>query len=225
MRCIAIDDEPLALAIIEQYCSRRGGITLETYSDPLRGVERIEQSLPDLVFLDIEMGTSNGVEIARALPKGVRVIFTTAYAQFAIDGFDLNAVDFLHKPFSYTRFERAIEKAEQSLVQSGANEQITVKAEYQNININLDSIVYIESMDNYVRLHMLNQKPLLSQMSLKSIEEMLPAERFSRVHKSFIVARSFIASYSRSVVTLKIGSQIPIGRTYQGDFQTWIASM
>lgn len=110
MKCIAIDDEPVALSIIRQFCQRSGDIELTTYTDPVEGLQRVKDVRPDLVFLDIEMGGINGIDVARQLPAGVFLVFTTAYAEFAVDGFDLDAVDFLHKPFSYSRFERAVEK-------------------------------------------------------------------------------------------------------------------
>lgn len=224
MHCVAIDDEPMALAIIEEYCSRHAGIQLRTFTDPCQGLQHINETLPDLLFLDIEMGTTNGVELARALPEGVKVIFTTAYAQFAIDGFEVNAVDFLHKPFSFTRFERALAKAERAISreEQSAEEEITLKIEYQSVRIALAKISHIESMDNYIKVHIDNSRTQLSQMSLKSIEDMLPAERFLRVHKSFIVARNWVSSYTRSTIKLRSGEQIPIGRTYQGVFRQWI---
>lgn len=104
LRCIAIDDEPMALLIIEQFCRRKGGIELTTFSEPTIGLEEIRMKEPDLVFLDIHMNSINGLEIADTLPEKCCFIFTTAYAQYALEGFNLDAVDFLHKPFSYERF-------------------------------------------------------------------------------------------------------------------------
>ena len=109
--CIAIDDEPLALLVITQFCERFGGLELTTFSEPLVGLEEIRRRKPDLVFLDIEMNSISGLDIARDLPKECCFIFTTAHAQYALNGFELDAVDFLHKPFAYERFEKAVEKA------------------------------------------------------------------------------------------------------------------
>ncbi len=109
--CIAIDDEPMALLVVEQFCRRKGGMELTTFSEPRVGLEEICRRKPDLVFLDIQMNSLNGLEIADRLPRECCFIFTTAYAEYALDGFDLDAVDFLHKPFSYERFEVAVEKA------------------------------------------------------------------------------------------------------------------
>ena len=107
LTCIAIDDEPIALLIISQFCERKGGLELTTFSEPLTGLREIARRKPDLVFLDIEMNSTNGLDIAHALPPESCLIFTTAHAQYALDGFDLDAVDFLHKPFAYERFEKA----------------------------------------------------------------------------------------------------------------------
>lgn len=202
MKCIAIDDEPMALNIIAQFCKRMGDMELSTYTNPLVGWEQVKRTRPDIVFLDIEMGGVNGVELARELPAGVFLIFTTAYAQFAVDGFELNAVDFLHKPFSYMRFEKAVQKAVRlrSLLNMAETpvmneEEITVKVEYKNVKIKLSTILYIEAVNNYVRFHIVDARPILSQMSMKNIMDLLPADKFIRVHKSFIVPRHRIASY------------------------------
>ncbi len=225
IRCIAIDDEPIALSIITQYCQRHGEMELCTYTNPIEGMAEMRRAMPDLLFLDIEMGGVNGVELARTIPDGVNLIFTTAYAQFAIDGFELNAVDYLHKPFSYTRFERAIERVAQriEISKQSENEEITLKVEYQNVRIKRGAIEYIEAMDNYIKVNLSSSKTILSQMSMKSVEEMLPHTHFARVHKSFIVSRSAISSYSRTQICLKReNSAIPIGRTYQAEFAEWI---
>ena len=110
MKCIAIDDEPVALSIIEQFCKRCGDLEVTSYTDPITGLEKVKSIKPDIVFLDIEMGGINGIDVARELPPGIYLIFTTAYAEYAVDGFELNAIDYLHKPFSYSRFEKAIER-------------------------------------------------------------------------------------------------------------------
>lgn len=222
MKCIAIDDEPMALNIIAQFCKRMGDMELSTYTNPLAGWEQVKRTRPNIVFLDIEMGGVNGVELARELPAGVFLIFTTAYAQFAVDGFELNAVDFLHKPFSYMRFEKAVQKAVRlrSLLNMAETpvmneEEITVKVEYKNVKIKLSTILYIEAVNNYVRFHIVDARPILSQMSMKSIMDLLPADKFIRVHKSFIVPRHRIASYSRTQVVLyNQDITIPVGRAY-----------
>lgn len=223
MRIIAIDDEPIALSIIERYCERRGGIELETFSKPLVGMQRIRECPPDIVLLDIEMNGTSGIELAKQLPASCCLIFTTAYAHYAMDGFEVNAVDFLHKPYFYERFERALQKAQQwlhmhDLLRSSesASRQIVLKSEYRNVSVPIDSILYVESIDNYVRVHLADGSSVLSKMALRTIEEQLPQEEFVRIHRSYLVARCRISSFSRSEVTLsKDGKVLPIGRKYK----------
>lgn len=154
LKCIAIDDEPMALLVIEQFCQRKGGIELTTFSEPIIGLEEIRHNEPDLVFLDIQMNSINGLEIADTLPEKCCFIFTTAYAQYALEGFNLDAVDFLHKPFSYERFEVALEKARRRIEsrRHPIPEYLTVKQEYNNVNIPLSDILYIEALGNYVKI-------------------------------------------------------------------------
>lgn len=223
IRCIAIDDEPMALLVIEQFCRRRGGLSLETFSEPHVGLEAIRRTSPDLVFLDIRMNGINGLDIAHALPKGCCLIFTTAYAQYALDGFDLDAVDFLHKPFAYERFVRAVDKALSRLdarVRSDSAEVVTLKQEYSNVVIPVEEILYLEAMENYTKVYRRNGKYILSRTGLKRAAELLPADRFLRVHKSYVVAMSQVAEYSHAQLHLKESPVIiPIGRTYAEAFQ------
>lgn len=227
MKCIAIDDEPVALSIIEQFCKRCGDMDIISFTDPVTGLEKIKGSKPDIVFLDIEMGGINGIDVAKELPSGIFLIFTTAYAEYAVDGFELNAIDYLHKPFSFNRFEKAIEKVRrmkklESLSAAPVlkeEEEITLKVEYKNVKIKIASIEYIEAMDNYIKVFLTDEKPVLSQTSMKSIMEMLPADRFMRVHKSYIVPLHKVANYTRRQLTLYHRSvEIPIGRVYADDF-------
>lgn len=222
MKVIAIDDEPIALSIIGQYCERRGGIDLETYNAPHIGMNRINEWRPDVVLLDIEMNGVSGLELARQIPSSCCLIFTTAYAQYALDGFEVNAVDFLHKPYFYERFDRAIEKAEQWLqmhdllrASESAGRQIILKSDYKNVTLPIDSILYIESIDNYVKVHLADGTSVLSKIPLRSVEEMLPQSEFIRIHRSFLVARKRIANFTRSEITLaKNGKTLPIGKKY-----------
>ncbi|HBL70810.1 LytTR family DNA-binding domain-containing protein [uncultured Alistipes sp.] len=218
IRCIAIDDEPMALLVIEQFCRRKGGLSLETFSEPHVGLETIRRTRPELVFLDIRMNGMDGLEVAQALPKGCCLIFTTAYAQYALDGFDLDAVDFLHKPFAYERFVRAVDKALRRIearAKSDRTETVTLKQEYNNVVIPVNEILYLEAMENYTKVHRRNGRYILSRNSLKRTAELLPADQFLRVHKSYVVALSQVAEYSHVQLRLKESSVIiPIGRTY-----------
>lgn len=225
MKCIAIDDEPIALSIIGRYCEQRGGVELETYSSPRLGMQRVREWMPDIVFLDIEMNGTSGIELARQLPPSCCLIFTTAYAHYALDGFEVNAVDFLHKPYFYERFNRAMQKAEQWLrmndllhVSESATRRLILKSEYKNVTVFVDTILYIESIDNYVKVHLADGTSVLSKISLRAVEEQLPQGEFIRIHRSFLVPHSRITSFSRSEVVLgKNGKTFPIGKKYLDD--------
>lgn len=206
MRCIAIDDEPIALNIISEFARRMGNISVETFTNPLKALEEIRRSKPDIVFIDIEMKGMNGLELARIISSDVMFIFTTAYAQFALDGFELNAIDFLHKPFSFNRFEVAVSKAIrqkdlQERARHAEEDFFIVKSEYKNIKIHLN-----------------HERPVMTQMSMKNIEEILPESTFIRVHKSFIVNKTAIISFTKNDITLAGNHTIPIGRAYSANF-------
>ena len=223
MKVLAVDDEAIALNIIERYCERRGGIVLETYNKPRIALQRIREWLPDIVLLDIELNGTSGIDLARELPQSCCLIFTTAYAHYALDGFEVNAVDFLHKPFFYERFDRALQKAEEWLLMhdllrtcESSARQFILKSEYRNVSISIDMILYIESINNYVKVHLADGTAVLSKMPLSRIEEKLPQGEFIRIHRSYLVPRCRIFSFSRSEVTLaKDGISLPIGKKYQ----------
>lgn len=222
MKCIAIDDEPMALEILRRFCQRHGHLELQTFTNPVAGIRQVKKEKPDILFLDVEMGTLNGVELAKELPPGVSLIFTTAYAQYAVDGFELNAVDFLCKPFSFSRFEKAVHKvAKQQTLQEmaaqpvfKADEIIALKVNYKNRSVKIGDIVYIEAMNNYIRIHLVDKKVVMAQMTMKGIQSLLPVDKFVRVHKSFIVPTYRISSYTSRQVILYDGTEIPIGRSY-----------
>lgn len=222
-KCIAIDDEPLALRVISEFCKRRGDLELRTFDDPMLGAQAIEREQPDIIFLDIEMNDVSGLDIAKSIPKHSILIFSTAFAEYAVDGFDLNATDFLHKPFAYSRFTQAIERAIESIetrkraeVNGDTAPKIVVKSDYKNITIYLKDILYFESMENYVKIYTVNNEVIMTIATLKSISCQLPDSDFIRVHKSYIVARSKIKSFDSKVLTLKhlAGVKLPIGRSY-----------
>lgn len=224
IKCIAIDDEPIALSIIREHCKRFGDLDLECFTSPIEGMERINSVKPDIVFLDIEMNSHNGVELAQQLPPGCCLIFTTAYAQYALEGFNLDAVDFLHKPIFYPRFEKAIRKAlkwiDHNATTGSGRSTLTLKVEHKNVVIDIDDINYIEAMDNYVKVFRKTQPMVLSQITMKEMEAMLPTERFSRLHRSFIVNLDAIDKFSnRQVFIRNMDRPIPVGRKYTESFR------
>lgn len=217
IRCVAIDDEPLALDVIEKFCQRMGGVQLSVFSDPAKGLEVIRRDRPAIVFLDIEMENVSGLAIASQLPPETCFIFTTAYPDYAVKGFELDAVDYLHKPFAYDRFVKAFAKAMRRIGANRADETpqtITVKREYNNVTIPLSEILYIEAMEGYVKIYRDSGECVVSRVILKNIGSQLPEKDFLRIHRSFIVRKSKVSSFNRKEVTLANGKSIPVGRLY-----------
>ena len=217
--CIAIDDEPLALSIIARFCERRGGMELTTFSDPEQGLEAILRTRPQLVFLDIQMDEIDGLQIAGALPAGCCFIFTTAYRQYAAEGFDLDAADFLNKPFSYERFETAVEKALRRMEsvrrpETGSLQEIIVKQEYQNLRIPVTDILYVEAMENYCKIFRTGGTCVLSRISLKKLLDQLPQPECLRIHRSYAVSVRKITEFNKKQILLN-GTALPVGRLYR----------
>ena len=217
--CIAIDDEPLALLILEKFCERKGNIHLTTFSEPSLGLESINIQCPDVVFLDIEMNGMNGLQIANSLNPACCLIFTTAHAQYALEGFNLNAIDYLHKPFSYERFERALDKAMRMLNKCTIEaESIVVKQEYNNISITLNDIIYIEAVGNYSKIIRIGAGNILSRTNMKAMLTLLPAEHFVRIHRSYIVSIAQIETFNKRQITMRgNGKSLPIGQQYANE--------
>ena len=232
MKVIAIDDEPIALEIVRRYCERSGGMELETYSSPRVGMQRIRECHPDVVLLDIEMNGTSGIELAKQIPPSCCLIFTTAYAHYALDGFEVNAVDFLHKPYFYERFERAMQKAQQWIhmhdllrASKSSERQLMLKSDYKTIAVSIDNILYVESVDNYVKVHLADGSSLLSKIPLHIVESQLPQDEFIRIYRSFLVARCRIASFSRSEIIMdKDGKSLPVGRKYMDSVKLLLQS-
>lgn len=217
IRCVAIDDEPLALDVIQKFCQRIGQVELKTSTDPQEGLEIIRQCHPDIVFLDIEMEGTNGLDLAAQLPKECCFIFTTAYLRYALNGFDLDAVDYLHKPFAFSRFQTAFSKAMRRIgreAMKSTTQSIVVKQEYKNITIPLDDILYVEAVESYSKIYRATEKSVLSRILLKNLCTMLPQESFLRIHRSFIVSKSKIKSFNKQEITLCNGKTLPVGRQY-----------
>ena len=228
---IAIDDEPLALQLIVGYIEKTPGLKLlGKFENPLEAAAFLATSVTGLVFLDIRMPDLSGVEFARSMLKGPKVIFTTAYEKYAIEGFKLDVVDYLLKPFSYEEFLRAVHKAERLISLERAvpdkveanNEFLFLKSDYKIKRINFEDILYIEGLKEYVKVYTRDDpKPILSLASLKLLENKLPPEKFMRVHRSFIVNLSRIDTIARSRIIFG-KTYIPIGDQYKDKFQKFL---
>ncbi|MCD7968998.1 MAG: LytTR family DNA-binding domain-containing protein [Alistipes sp.] len=231
MRCIAIDDEPLALAQIERYVKQTPFLVLEgLYSSALDALDALADAEIDLIFADINMPDLNGIELVKSLGPGVMVIFTTAYSEYAVEGFRVDAQDYLLKPIGYPDFLRAAEKAlrQFTLLRNTTSpvvppqERIFVRSEYKIIPVELDDITFIESRGEYVRIYTGNSKPVMTLGSLRNYEEKLPRGRFMRIHRSYIVNLSKIAAVERKQVIIG-DKRIPVGESYEKDFSDYIS--
>ncbi|MNK67365.1 Transcriptional regulatory protein YehT [compost metagenome] len=235
LKCIAVDDEPLALRLVETFIEQTPFLELiSTCDNAVDAMGLIRETKPDLVFLDINMPNLSGMELARLIQDQAgplpKIIFTTAYNHYAIEGYKVNAVDYLLKPFSYEEFLRASskvlqlsEEANNSFNTIAADDEfIFLKVEYQWVRISLKDITYIESLKDYVKVHLENsQKALLSLISLKALEEKLPSSKFMRVHRSFIVSLDKISAISKNSIFIdKI--EITVGEQYKEAFKTLV---
>ncbi|MDR2627571.1 MAG: LytTR family DNA-binding domain-containing protein [Dysgonamonadaceae bacterium] len=225
MKCIVIDDEPPALKLLMHYCSRVPSLQLlDACSDPMEGIAKIRALDPDLIFLDIHMPEVSGIDLARTVGKGRLVIFTTAHREYAVEGFDLDVVDYLLKPFGFERFLKACGKAEErflsskkpSAASSPDGKTLSFKYHYQNVQLPLHAILYIEALNNRIRI-VTPDKSYMPVMTMKTIRERLPENDFLRVHRSFIVSLCKITSFSSEQV-LAGREKIPVGRRYRKDF-------
>ena len=227
MKCIAIDDEPLALDLMRKYISEMPSLELlRTFDDAIAGAQFLRENVVDLLFIDINMPDLSGLELVSQLQSRPMVIFTTAHKKFAHDGFELEALDYLLKPIIPERFRKAVKKAEERHIFLKPNqpdpEFIIVRSEYKMVKIELRDIECIESMEDYIKIHLLSSKhPVLTLMSLKSILKLLPETNFSRIHRSFIVANAFVKSILNKKITLISGKELPISDSYLDFIKKW----
>ncbi len=236
LRCAIIDDEPLAIELMERYVRDTPFLTLDgSFNSGTTALSTLRDHPVDLLFCDIQMPGLNGMELSRMLPPETRVIFTTAFSHYAVEGFRVNAVDYLLKPISYADFLAAANKAREwfELKQKAENPPVSptgstptslfVKTEYRLQQIPLDAILYIEGLKDYVKIHLENEPhPILSLMSLKALEEQLPSDRFIRVHRSFIVQPAKIRTIERNRIVFG-KTYIPISENYRSAFFHFLA--
>jgi two-component system, LytTR family, response regulator LytT len=231
MTIVAIDDEPLALQLINGYIEETPELSLlAKFKDPLEAVVFLKENIVDIVMLDIQMPGLNGIEFTRQMTSGPKVIFTTAYKKYAIEGFKLEIVDYLVKPFSYQDFLKAIHRAEKlinlekkSYVNIGSNNEfLYLKSNYKIKRIKFNDIQYIEGFNDYVRIYTASSpEPIQSQITLKVIESKLPAGKFMRIHRSFIVNLQMVDTIDRGrIVFGKVF--IPVGDQYREKFEDYL---
>ncbi len=227
LKCIAIDDEPLALELIKQYINRVPELQLvQTFDDAITGGEFLRMNTVDLLFIDINMPDITGIELVRSLKDKPPTIFTTAYKKFAFEGFELEAVDYLLKPISFERFQKAVQRvidfhAIKHAARPTNGGHFFVRSEYRMVKIEMDEIEYIEGLEDYIKIHLSNAKPVLTLMTLKSVLEKLPEKNFQRIHRSYIVPINKVQSILNRKLTLVTGVELPISDSYASFVNEW----
>lgn len=221
IKALAIDDEPLALSVIESFCSQLDYIDLQkTFTKPNEALKHLKKFPVDLLFLDIHMPSLTGIDFYKQIEQNTMVIFCTAHSQYAIEGFNLNALDYLLKPFTFERFQQATEKAKDYFSQRDNQKtpHLFIRADYSLQKVNLEDILYIEALDDYLKIYLHQQKTIVARMTMKSLLEKLPQSDFIRVHRSFIVPIKKVESIRNKTIYL-LDKSIPIGNSYDEQVQ------
>ncbi|MBP2832541.1 response regulator transcription factor [Aquimarina sp. U1-2] len=220
IKCVIVDDEPPAIRLLKKYIEKVAFLELvATTTNPLEALQILEQKDVDLVFLDIQMPNLTGIQLSKIIKKHIKIIFTTAYPQFALESYDLNATDYLLKPFDFERFYKALKKItldQKSVVnQSIINDFVFVKTDGRNNlkKIKISEILYIEGLKNYIALHLKNTQ-IITYNTLKGIKNSLPDTNFVQIHKSFIISIRHIEKTTSSTIMIN-GKELPIGDTYK----------
>ena len=230
IRCVAVDDEPLALNVLSGYIEKTPFLELaEKFTNPVKAFNYLSDNDTDLLFLDIQMPDLSGLEFVSRLKSKPVLIFTTAYSEYAMEGFRSDAVDYLLKPIDYPDFLKAVTKARDLIISrkntakvQSSKDFLFIKSEYKTIRINFDDIKYIRGMSEYVKIHLVHGKPIMSLLSLKSLESTLPESMFMRVHKSFIVNLNKIVVIEHNEIVYDDGTVIPVSNQYKDKFQEFI---
>lgn len=236
LNCIIIDDEPLALDLLESYVLKTPFLHLEgKYLSALQAMKEMTDKQIDLIFLDIQMPGLNGIEFSRMVKPETRIIFITAFNQYALDSYRVNALDYLLKPVSYTDFVEAVNKALQwfelarksgqpasTNAETKVMDSIYVKSDYKLVQVKLKDILYIEGLKDYIKIYMENEsKAILSLMSMKAIEELLPNGSFIRIHRSYIVQKEKIKIVERGRIVFG-KNYLPVSDSYKKEFQAFL---
>ncbi|MCF0164969.1 MAG: response regulator transcription factor [Bacteroidales bacterium] len=233
LRCIVVDDEPLAVQMIENYISRTPSLELmASFTDPVEALSQVKSLRPELAFLDIQMPDLSGLELSKMLPENTRVIFTTAFKEYALESYDVDALAYLLKPIRYQKFVEAAEKAinyfnmkeaASAAVQSPKTTSIFIKSDGNLHKVELSDILYISGLKDYLSIRLESQDaPLITHLTMKAAGELLPEGAFMRVHKSFIVALDKIESVTRDNDIVIAGKLIHIGDQYLAAFRKWL---
>ena len=231
LTCMIVDDEPLAVRLLESYVEKTPDLQLlASFTDSITAINAVKEQKPDLLFLDIQMPNFDGMELAHSLPAETRVIFTTAFKEYAFESYEVNALDFLLKPIRYNKFLNAVEKAKkqklpqkEAILSSTQQNTVFIRVDGEWRNVVIDKIIYVSCIKDYVMFYLDDEtRPLITHLTMKAVEQMLPSEKFLRIHRSYIVAIDKIRKIDRNDCVY-IGKEIihvPDG--YQQAFQNFI---
>lgn len=231
IRCIVVDDEPLAVEILASFIRKTPSLELAgTFTDPVLALSAIGEMKPDLIFLDIQMPDLNGLELSKLVPEGTRVVFTTAFRQYAFESYEVEALDYLLKPIRYNKFIESVSKAEkwmETRQAAGKTEKnrrsAFIKADGEYRNIDFDQILYVEGMKDYVLIRLESEtEPIVTHMTMKAIEEKLPSDMFMRVHRSYIVALNKITAIDSCGDILIDSISVPVSDSYRKDIERYV---
>ena len=234
IRCIAVDDEPLALRQIETYISKVPYLDkVALCSSASEATKLLQNESVDLMFVDINMPDISGMDFVKSLDNPPMVIFTTAYSEYAVEGFKVDAVDYLLKPFGFEDFQKSAAKAKKffdqqnavSAIAAQADDALFFKTDYKVVRVPMDKILLVEGMSEYLKIHIDGEKePVIVLLSMKKLQERLPSDKFMRIHKSYIIALSKIREVSKGRVIMTGGFTVPIGDMYKDEFNAYLDS-
>jgi DNA-binding LytR/AlgR family response regulator len=223
INAIAIDDEPLALTVIQSLCDKSESVKLQkTFTQPNEALKHLRKFPTDLIFCDIQMPAMTGINLVKSLQQNTMVIFTTAFSEYAAVSYELNAIDYLLKPINQKRFAQAINKAQEyfdyiNKKNQNKDKSIFIRADFSLVKIPAADILYIEGLADYLKIHIKDRKPVLARMPMKDMMEKLPSVDFIRVHRSFILPFSKIEAVRGTAIFIG-NMEFPIGRTYAEEF-------
>lgn len=232
IRCVIVDDEPLAVKMLENFVTRTPFLSLAgSFTDSVEALAQLPVLQPQLVFLDIQMPDLDGLALSRLVPAEARVIFTTAFKQYAFESYEVSALDYLLKPIRYQKFLEAATKAQQWFAREEARPapppavptSFFLKVDGRLRKVDLADVLYVEGMKDYVLMHLASEKqPLVTHSTMKNMEEQLPADRFMRVHRSFIISLERIESVTRDGDLIVAGRLIPVTDSYRPRFEEYL---
>lgn len=226
LRCVIVDDEPLAVELLAGYVKKTPSLELVgTYTDPVAALSEININLPDLLFVDIQMPDMNGLELSKMLKDRTMVVFTTAFKEYAFESYEVDAVDYLLKPIRYQKFLDAVVRAEKRYSANGEKDSAFFKVDGQFRNINFADVLYVSAMKDYVMLKLHGEESsAVVHLTMKAVEELLPGDRFMRVHRSYIVALDKITAISSDGGILVGTELIPVSESYRKDVESFLAA-